>query len=196
MIAGIVLAAGESLRMGSPKMLLPWRGRSVVEAVVAHLREGGLDKILVVVGGGREGVEQALAEARVGFVFNPAFARGEMLSSIQAGLSAMDDETEAAMLTPGDLPGIHPATIRSLMEAMAAAPGTICVPAYGGRRGHPVLVPRAYWPALLALGEGDSLRGFLRAHEGEITRVEVPDPGIHTDLDTPSDYQKAAKQVD
>jgi len=194
MITGIVLAAGESLRMGSPKMLLPWHGRSVVEAVVASLREGGLERILIVVGGGREGVEQALAGAQVGFAFNPAFARGEMLSSIQAGLRAMDDETEAAMLTPGDLPRIRPATVRAVMEAMAAAPARIGVPVYGGRRGHPVLVPRAYWPALLALGEGDSLRTFLRAHEDEIARVEVPDPGIHADLDTPSDYQRAVKR--
>ena len=196
MITGIVLAAGESLRMGSPKMLLPWHGRSVVEAVVSNLREGGLDRILIVVGGSREGVERALAEAQVGFVFNPEFARGEMLSSIQVGLRALEDEPEAAMLTPGDLPRILPATIRALMEANAAAPGRICVPVYDGRRGHPVLVPRVFWPALLALGEGDSLRGFLRSHENEIMRVEVPDPGIHADLDTPSDYRRAATQED
>ena len=194
MITAIVLAAGESRRMGSPKMLLPWHGRTVVEAVVACLREGGLHEILVVVGGDREGVEQALLGWRVGFVFNAAFARGEMLSSIQAGLRAVNVETEAAMLTPGDLPRMGASTVRALIEAGAAAPDRICAPVYRGRRGHPVLLPKAFWPDLLGLGEGDSLRTFLRARQGEIERVEVPDAGIHDDLDTPSDYQRSVRR--
>ncbi len=194
MIAGIVLAAGLSQRMGSPKLLLPWHGRTVVESVVAVLREGGVDRILVVVGGDREAVERALGNEAVEFILNPRFTEGEMLLSIQAGLAAMGDEAQAALLTPGDLPSIRSATIRALLGAAEGAPDRICVPVHGGRRGHPVLIPRGYWSDLQALGEGQSLRGFLRAREGELLRVEVQDPGIHADIDTPADYQGAVQE--
>ncbi len=194
MIAGIVLAAGQSRRMGSPKLLLPWHGRTVVEAVVATLHEGGVERILVVVGGDREAVERALAKVEVEFVMNPAFGEGEMLSSIQVGLRAMGDDAHAALLMPGDLPSIQSATIRAVVVAGENAPDRIAVPVHGGRRGHPVLLPRAHWHDLLALGEGESLRGFLRAREREILRVEVPDPGIHADIDTPADYQGAVEE--
>ena len=193
MISGIVLAAGQSRRMGSPKLLLPWHDRTVVEAVVGTLREGGVDRIIVVVGEDREAVERALGDGQVEFVVNPAFGRGEMLSSIQAGLAAIGGETLAALLTPGDLPSIQPATVRAVLGAGVGAPDRLCVPVYGGRRGHPVLIPRAHWRDLLALGEGESLRSYLRAREGEIIRVEVQDPGIRADIDTPADYDGAIK---
>ena len=193
MISGIVLAAGQSRRMGSPKLLLPWHGRTVVEAVVGTLRQGGVHRIIVVVGEDREAVERALGDGQVEFVVNPAFGRGDMLSSIQAGLGAIGGEALAALLTPGDLPSIQPATVRAVLGAGEGAPDRLCVPVYGGRRGHPVLIPRAYWRDLLALGEGESLRSFLRAREADITRVEVQDPGIHTDIDTPADYEGAVQ---
>jgi len=116
-----------------------------------------------------------------------------MLSSIQAGLGAMGGEALAALLTPGDLPSIQPATVLAVVGTGKGAPDRLCVPVYGGRRGHPVLIPRAYWRDLLDLGEGESLRSFLRAREGEIIRVEVQDPGIHADIDTPADYDGAVK---
>ncbi len=194
MITGIVLAAGQSRRMGSPKLLLPWRGRTVVEAVVTSLRQGGVDRIVVVLGGDREAVERALADVQVEFVLNPAFAQGAMLSSIQAGLGAIGDEVQAALLMPGDLPSIQPATVRDLLAAGERATDRICVPVYGERRGHPVLIPRIYWKDLLALGEGESLRSFLRAHERQVLGVAVPDPGIRADIDTPADYQGAVRE--
>jgi len=101
-VAGLVLAAGRSRRMGSAKLTLPWRdGRTVVEAVVAALRDGGVGRIGVVVGGDRRAVEQALAGSNVEFVENPRFADDEMLGSIQVGLRAMGDDPTAALLFPG-----------------------------------------------------------------------------------------------
>ena len=187
-VAGLVLAAGRSRRMGSAKLTLPWRDRTVVEAVVAALRGGGAGRILVVVGGDREAIEQALAGSGVEFVENPRYADGEMLGSIQVGLRAMGDEATAALLTPGDLPAIQPATVRALIEAWRASEDALCVPVYGNRRGHPVLLPRRTWPQVMALGPAESLRSYLRLHAAELRTVEVSDPGIHADIDSPEDY--------
>lgn len=188
-VSGLVLAAGRSRRMGSAKLTLPWRdGRTVVEAVVAALRDGGVGRIRVVVGGDRQAVEQALAGSNVEFVENPRFADDEMLGSIQVGLRAMGDEPTAALLTPGDLPAIQPATVRALIDAWGASGDAICVPVCEGRRGHPVLLPRRAWPEVLALASGESLRSYLRLHAAELRPVEVPDPGIHADIDSPADY--------
>ena len=188
-VAGLVLAAGRSRRMGSAKLTLPWRdGRTVVEAVVAALRDGGVGRIRVVVGGDRRAVEQALAGSNVEFVENPRFADDEMLGSIQVGLSAMGDDPTAALLTPGDLPAIRPATVRALIDAWGESGDAICVPVCEGRRGHPVLLPRRAWPEVLALASGESLRSYLRLHAAELRPVEVPDPGIHADIDSPADY--------
>jgi len=188
-VAGLVLAAGRSRRMGSAKLTLPWRdGRTVVEAVVAALRDGGVGRIGVVVGGDRRAVEQALAGSNVEFVENPRFADDEMLGSIQVGLRAMGYDPTAALLTPGDLPAIRPATVRALIDAWGESGDAICVPVCEGRRGHPVLLPRRAWPEVLALASGESLRSYLRLHAAELRPVEVPDPGIHADIDSPADY--------
>jgi molybdenum cofactor cytidylyltransferase len=190
-MAGLVLAAGRSRRMGSAKLTLPWRdGRTVVEAVVAALREGGVTRILVVVGGDRRGVEHALAGTKVEFVENPRFADDEMLGSIQVGLRAMGGAPMAALLTPGDLPAIQSATVRALIDAWDGSGDAICVPVYEGRRGHPVLLPRRAWPEVLALGPGESLRNYLRLRAAELRQVDVPDPGIHSDIDSPEDYRR------
>ena len=186
--AGLVLAAGRSRRMGSAKLVLPWRDGTVVEAVVAALRSGGVGRILVVVGGDREAIEEALAGSGVDFVENPRYADGEMLGSIQLGLRAMGDEATAVLLTPGDLPAIQPATVRALIEAWRASEDALCVPVYGNRRGHPVLLPRRTWPQVMALGPAESLRSYLRLHKAELRTVEVSDPGIHADIDSPEDY--------
>jgi len=188
-VAGLVLAAGRSRRMGSAKLTLPWRdGRTVVEAVVAALRDGGVGRIGVVVGGDRRAVEQALPGSNVEFVENPRFADDEMLGSIQVGLRAMGYDPTAALLTPGDLPAIRPATVRALIDAWGESGDAICVPVCEGRRGHPVLLPRRAWPEVLALASGESLRSYLRLHAAELRPVEVPDPGIHADIDSPADY--------
>jgi CTP:molybdopterin cytidylyltransferase MocA len=114
---GLILAAGQSRRMGSAKLTLPWRdGRTVIEAVVRALRAGGVGRIVVVVGGDRASVESALAGSQVEFVENPGFADGEMLGSIQIGLRGLGAEPLAALLAPGDLPALLQST-RALIEA-------------------------------------------------------------------------------
>ncbi len=177
--------------MGSPKLILPWKdGQTVIEATVAALRQGGIDRVVVVVGADRVGVEQALADLEIEFVPNPDFEAGEMLSSIQAGIRAMAGQVEALMLLPGDLPGVRSSTVEAVRRAWEGNQDRVCAPVHAFRRGHPLAIPRARWPELLALGPGESLRTFLHRQQ-DVVRIEVEDPGIHGDLDTPQDYERA-----
>ena len=191
-VAAIVLAAGESRRMGRPKMTLSWPGGGTVIGQVARTFLGaGCEPVVVVTGGDRGAVEAALEGIPVHLVQNPRYAEGEMLSSIQAGLRSLLPGVEAVLISPGDLPLLRMETIRRLVEAWERSGSPLVAPSFEGRRGHPVLVARSRWPALLALAEGQTLRDFLRAPNTAIEHVTVDDPGIRTDLDTPDEYRRA-----
>ena len=191
MISAVVLAAGLSTRMGRPKLLLPYGERSVIEQVVSVLLASPADEVLVVTGHEREAVEQALAGWPVLAVFNPDYAAGEMLSSVQVGLEAAAPESRAALLAAGDMPAIEAGVVAQLVVAYRAA-GDDCVyiPSYRMRAGHPVLVPRSYWPAILALPRGANLRSVWQAEGSRIHWVTVDAPSVLHDMDTPADYER------
>ena len=117
MIAGVVLAAGLSRRMGQPKMVLPWGDHTVVAQVVSVLMTAGVGPIFVVTGGARLEVEAALAGLPVQFAFNPDFADGEMVHSLQAGLRALPASCEAVLMALGDQPQIQTGVVVALMGA-------------------------------------------------------------------------------
>jgi molybdenum cofactor cytidylyltransferase len=102
------------------------------------------------------------------------------------GLAA---DVEAAAVMPGDLPRVRPETVAELVSARRQGVGGIVAPVHGGRRGHPVLIPREAWPDIIALGPDETLRTYLRRHASQVWSVEVDDPGVHADIDTPADYQ-------
>lgn len=194
MISAIILAAGESKRMGRPKMVLPWEDTTVLGKVLATYRAAGLDEILVVTGGARRQVE-ALLGPGVRAVYNPRFAEGDMLGSLQAGLRTLASTTEAALVGLGDQPQLEQASISRLLEAFAATGAPLIVPSYEMRRGHPWLVARIFWDEILAMRAPDSPREFLNRHAGEIHYVRVETPGVVQDLDTPDEYERSRRQL-
>lgn len=196
MIAGLVLAAGASRRMGSPKLLLPWEGTTILGSVVEALTLAALDPILVVVGEERAAIAEALRGSTATLVDNPNPATGEMLQSIQIGLMAMPDAVEAAAIMPGDLPKVKPETVGALIAERKRGSKGIVAPVHAGRRGHPILLPREVWSEVLALGPEASLRSFLRGRAATITAVEVQDPGVHRDVDTPEEYVETREYGD
>lgn len=191
MISVIILAAGESKRMGQPKMLLPWGEVTVIEHVVSVFMNAGLEDILVVTGGVREKVERVIAGYPVQSVHNEVYANGEMLSSLQCGLRTLKPQVEATLIALGDQPQVQERSVRMVCEAFYKTRSNIVVPSHQMRRGHPWLVTRPVWDELLKMKSPQSPRDFLNAYKNEIQYVNTDDPNILEDLDTPDDYQRS-----
>lgn len=190
MISALILAAGQSKRMGVPKMLLPWGERTVLEKVIATFQAAGIEEILVVTGGDRERVEARIGNpARA--VFNPGYAENEMLGSVQTGLARLNPEVEATLIGLGDQPQVREDSVRAVINGYRENGVSLVVPSYRMRRGHPWLVTRKHWTEILDMRAPASLRDFLNQHTDEIHYVEVDTSSILQDLDTPDDYLKS-----
>jgi molybdenum cofactor cytidylyltransferase len=191
MIAAIILAAGQSRRMGQPKMLLPWGKLTVIEYVVVTFLNAGIEEIVVITGGARERVEKRIARYPVRGIYNKDYVNGEMLSSLQYGLRAMSHQVQAALIGLGDQPQVQERSVRSVCEAYLEKKPSLVVPSFQMRRGHPWLVARPLWDELLQMKPPASPRDFLNRHADEIHYVEVDTPSILADLDTPEDYKRS-----
>ncbi len=190
MIAAIVLAAGQSRRMGQAKMLLPWGSTTVIGQVVQTLAQAGLDEVIVVTGGSRQGVEDALHGLPAVTVFNPDYAAGEMLSSLQVGLRALSPQAQAAMIALGDQPQMRVEVVQAVLAAYQPGQAGVVAPSVHLRRGHPWLLARSLWEQALALRPPQTLRDLLQANAGQTSYVAVETDSILLDLDTPQDYEK------
>jgi molybdenum cofactor cytidylyltransferase len=191
MISAIILAAGQSKRMGQPKMLLSWGKSTVIEHVISTFLNAGIEDVIVVTGGAREQVEGTLSQYPVRMIHNTNYAAGEMLSSIQWALKAMLAEAQAALIGLGDQPQVQEKSIRLICDQYRDSQSTLIVPSFQMRRGHPWLVARPLWSEILALKPPESPRDFLTRHANEIHYVNVNTQSVLADLDTPEDYEKS-----
>ncbi len=191
MISAIILAAGESRRMGQPKMLLPWGDQTVIEHVVNTFLRAGIEDLVVVTGGGHEQVEKAVKRYPVRNIHNWNYAAGEMLSSIQCGLREMPESTQAALIGLGDQPQIEQQSVRAICDTYKETDSALIVPSFQMKRGHPWLVARPLWNEILALQPPSTPREFLKDHSDQVRYVNLDTPTILADLDTPEDYDKA-----
>ena len=190
MISAIILAAGQSKRMGQPKMLLPWGNTTVLEKVIATFKAADVEDILVVTGGVRDAVE-SLVGGSAQIIFNPNYAKGEMLSSVQVELVGLKPGAEAALIGLGDQPQVRERSVRSVLKAYRNSGASLVVPSFQMRRGHPWLVARVHWDEILEMRSPASLRDFLNRHADEIHYVELHHESVLQDLDTPGDYLKS-----
>ena len=188
MISAIVLAAGQSTRMGQPKMLMPWGKTCVIGQVVSILLDAGVDDIHVVTGGLQKELKEVLKDYKVDYLFNQDFANGEMLMSVQAGLRGLGGETEAALIVLGDQPQIRSRTVCAIVEKYYATRSKIIVPSYKMHRGHPWLVDKFYWQEIINLLPPSTMQKFLYLHNNEIEYVVVDTASVIQDLDTQTDY--------
>jgi len=191
MISAIILAAGESKRMGQPKMVLPWGTTTVLGQVISTFRMAGVDDIVVVVGGAHEKVEKIVLQNGARSVFNTEFANGEMLPSLQCGIRAQSPQAQATLVGLGDQPQVQEGTVRLIRETFELTTSHLIVPSFQMRRGHPWLVHRSLWDELLGMQHPQSPREFLNKHAEEIQYIEVQTPSILADLDTMEEYRQA-----
>lgn len=189
MITAIILAAGESKRMGQPKMLMPWGKSTVLQTVISTVQSAGIADILVVTGGAKPQIEMLIGKT-VQTVFNEEYEKGEMLSSIQAGLTVKMREASAALICLGDQPQMKERSVRRVCDTFLASKSNIVVPSYEMHRGHPWLIARPLWDELLAMKSPQTARDFLKKHARKINYVEVDSTSILEDLDTQEDYLK------
>ena len=192
MIAVIVLAAGASTRMGRQKLTLPLPdGRPLVRAAVELVLAADLDDVVVVLGREAEAVASALRGLPIRTVVNPRYAEGQS-TSLRAGLDALAQDTEAAVVALGDQPLPDPRLLRQLVEAFRASGRPIVAPLYRDGRGNPVLFASSVFDELRRV-EGD--RGGRPVVARDLERVaEVPvDAPMPADIDTPEDYEAARR---
>ena len=183
--AGLILAAGESSRMGSAKALLEFRGETFLDRLIRCF-SAYCSPVIVVLGHEPEIIRAGVRSAgNAMFVLNADYSRGQF-SSMQCGLRAVPEDAEGILFTPVDHPNIEPATVAQLIAAGAP----IAIPQYLGRHGHPVLFTRALIPEFLALGADAQARQVFHGHASEIQYLDVADPGILDDIDDPDAYHR------
>jgi molybdenum cofactor cytidylyltransferase len=191
MMGAVVLAAGQSRRMGTSKLLLPLGDRPVIARIVDEVLDGPIDHAVVVVGGDGDRIRQALAGRAVAFVTNPV-AEAEMLNSVRCGLRALPLDWVAALIVLGDQPGLTAGLLSLLVKGFRQSRRGLVVPVHQGRRGHPLLVAKCYQDEVLHQHAETGLRGLLQAHPDDVLEVEAGSAEVLEDMDEPADYTRLA----
>ena len=188
MISGILLAAGESRRMGSPKALLAYQGQTFLERICTAFFDAGVDELIVVLGAWEDRLRPALPRhPALRTVVNPHYAQGQ-LSSLVCGLGALSPDSAAAVVNLVDHPLVRPETIAALMASFRTDPLPIIIATHQGERGHPVLFSRRVYAELLAAPLDKGAKTVVRKDPARVRQVPLDDPGIVADIDTPQDY--------
>jgi len=192
-IAGLILAAGQSRRMGTlNKLLITVDGKPMVRHVVEAVAASGLAPILVVTGHEHERVEAVLSGLPVRFVHNPGYAEG-LSTSLKSGLSALPETADGALVCLGDMPRVVAADIERLIDAFNPLEGrAIIVPTRQGKRGNPVLWAKRFFPEMQEIAGDVGARHLIGAYPESVAEVEMAGDGVLTDIDTPQALARLA----
>lgn len=182
--AGLILAAGESRRMGAPKALLDFHGETFLGRLT-RLFAGRCDPVIVVLGAHATEIERAVpAPSGIRYVINDSWRHGQT-SSFLRGLREIPAEAPGILFTLVDHPAVAPETLDRLL----AADGRLRIPRHDGRRGHPIWLSRDLLPEFAALPPGGAARDVVRAHYPEAVWIDTADAGILADIDNPAEYR-------
>jgi molybdenum cofactor cytidylyltransferase len=185
--AAIILAAGLSRRMGRPKLLLEFEGRTIIRHAVERVISAGISPVFVVAGPDHEALAQALAGLPVRFVVNPTPEAGQG-SSVTAGVQALAPGTTAVLIALGDQPGVPAEVIPALVGALRTPGKSIAAPRYADGLGNPVLFAASVLPELLVLPGDRGARAVVERDPSRLAVVEIHSP-MPRDIDTPADYE-------
>jgi len=188
MIWAVLLAAGESRRMGTPKQLLPFGRTTVIETAVEHILASGADRTLIVLGAAHDRIEPLLRRFPVDVTVNPDFREG-MLSSVRWGIRRLPSDARAALIFLADQPWITAKTIDRVIEAYKTSGCGLVLPVFEKSGGHPLLIDLKYRAEIGGLDPSVGLKQLVARHPGDVRRVRSADPDVLRDMDTPSDYK-------
>lgn len=188
-VAAVVLAAGDSRRMGQPKALLRTPSGTFLERVVALARAAGLEPVRVVVGCDGPTICAALPALAPLCLHNPAPELGQ-LHSLRLGLASLPPESAAAAVLLVDHPLVLPDTVAALVAGFAASGRPIVVPSYRGQRGHPVIFSRRVWEELARAPLAAGARAVVASDPSRVLEVAVEDAGVVADIDTPEAFRQ------
>ncbi len=192
-VAAILLAAGQSRRMGAFKPLLPFGNKSVIECCIDYLQQGGVETIVVVLGHRADEVRRHLAEREIIFAVN-GDPNSEMGASIAAGVSQLPSSCRAVLIALSDHPAVPAAVVSRLIETWRNG-ARLIIPTWQERGGHPVLVDLGFRSELLDLSSTGGLRALFETHKNEVERMPVDSPFIARDMDTWDDYRALHEEV-
>lgn len=192
MLTAIIVAAGYSFRMKQFKPLLSLGKSTVLERAVESFLKGGIEDIRVVVGHRANELYPILERLGVRAIINPNFAEG-MFSSVQAGVHSLSPDVRGFFLLPVDNPMVNPDTVKKLQNAFFSTEYGIIYPAYQGMRGHPPIISSRFISKVTVWEGTGGMRTLLQQYEQDALEIEVEDPGVLLDMDTPEDYQEMLK---
>jgi len=192
MISAVLLAAGESRRMGEFKQLLPLGDKSFVQHCVDNLLASHVSEVVVVTGHREADVRHTISDRRVKFAHNAEFQSG-MSSSIKRGIMEVSAHARGCLIALVDQPWIGTSIINLIIEKFDRSQALVVVPTSGGKAGHPILLDISLREEILAMDANQGLRTVVQAHLAESVRVEVPDYRVLEDCDFPEDYDRMLK---
>jgi molybdenum cofactor cytidylyltransferase len=190
----IVLAAGESKRMGSPKMLLPFNGRTMIENVIANVLDSKIRNIMVVLGADREPIVKLIETKAVNYCYNENYKDG-MLSSVVCGFRNLPIGYSAVLVFQGDQPLVTPKAINSVIEVYISSGKGIVIPVFKSKRGHPILINRKYGNEIFKLDPDEGLRSLALKFPDDVTEADTDEAGILRDFDTYDEYKNGINQI-
>jgi len=189
MIHAILLAAGESRRMGRPKALLPYQQETFLGHIISVLKTSTVDEITLVLGAHAEFIQSSIDLQGVSIVINQHYTQGQ-LSSLISALKNLPEETEAMLLCLVDNPFLTQETVNRIIAKFRETHSLIIVPVFDGKRGHPSLFSKEVFPDLIQAPPNQGARSVLATHKNDVLEFPVADPGILIHIDTPEDYQR------
>jgi molybdenum cofactor cytidylyltransferase len=189
-VVALILAAGQSSRMGRDKALLQYQGGTFLQIIMQNLREAGVDRAVVVLGHHAAEIQQTIDLDRAQVVVNENYRLGQT-SSLQAGLKALDlPATDGILLCLVDHPAVSADLMRRILLAHRESGAPVVVPVYKGQRGHPIFIGRALFEELLALKTTDGANSVIRKYHDSTRWLSVDQEGVLLDVDRPEDYRR------
>ena len=193
-VVGVLLAAGESRRMGRLKALLPFGEHTVIEHVLQPLLQAELAEVAVVLGHRAAEIATVLQRWPVRLLHNPQYQHG-MTTSVQAALRALQPVPDAYMLALVDQPHVPLHLVQQLLATFSATRKGLVIPTYAGKRGHPIILASTYRAEILALGPEHGLNVVTRGHAEDTLEVPVSYEDILQDMDYPDEYEAALQRL-